>query len=115
MAYVCLRLILTRKWHTNLSKTEKYSSSFQNYISRHFNFVAKLKKYFSWHFNFADLRSQPRNCKNSCFEVERLWVPLNILKSYNIRLLKIHKLLFAQTELQTIQDKPKILIEIPHP
>ena len=32
-----------------------------------------------------------------------------MLKRYNVRLLKIHKLLFAQTELQTIQDKAKNL------
>ena len=38
-----------------------------------------------------------------------------MLKRYNVRLLKIKKLLFARTELQTIQDKAKILIEIPYP
>ena len=35
-----------------------------------------------------------------------------MLKRYHFQLLKIHKLLFAQTELQTIQDKAKILVEI---
>ena len=30
-----------------------------------------------------------------------------MLKRYNFQLLKIHKLLFAQIELQTIQDKAK--------
>ena len=60
----------------------------------------------------SGLSSETR--KTSYFEVHPLRVSLTMLKRYNVQLLKLHKLLFAQTELQMIQDKAKILIEMPY-
>ena len=95
-----------RKRLTNLSKTEKSSSSFQNLHFTKSSFHGILIS------RISGLNREA--AKSSFFEVEPLRVPLTMMKRYNIQLLKIHKFLFVQAELQRIKNKAKIFIEIPY-